>query len=85
MCTGLAVVELIADVEPDNTAKVTAKQEQAKGDFEAIQGTFIMGMNKAQGARPKTTKTKQALKPFVLELDSLPHKYRKWKKSMASY
>ena len=96
LCTSLAVADLIAGGEKDGEAKVVAKQEVAKGEFELLQTTFLMNMAKATpkkmtgaqatGAIPKIVKQfNEALKPFTLELDHLPHEYRKWKKTMASY
>lgn len=97
LCNGLSVAEYIANEVADNTAKVETKQEVAKGEFENARDLFMNEIAKATtapklpptqntGTKPKIVKQfNDALKPFTLELENLPHEYRKWKKSMASY
>ena len=97
LCNGLAVAEYIANEDAESTAKVVAKQETAKGEFETARDLFMNEVAKATtvpklpatqntGARQNIVKQfNEALKPFTLELDNMPHEYRKWKKGMASY
>jgi len=98
LCNGLSVAGYIASENEDNSKKVEEKQEKAKGEFENARDQFLAEMNRAMttpklnpatqatGARQKVIKPfNEALKPFVLELDHMPHEYRKWKRAMASY